>query len=130
MQKIRLLLHISMFYIAEKIMSRRPNFGGMGMGGMNMQQMMKQAKKLQAQMAEEQENITAQEFVGKSADDLVVATFSGDRKLKDIKIDKDTIDPDDPDMLQDLIIDAVNKGLSQIDEATQASLGKYTKGLM
>ena len=111
-------------------MSRRPNFGGMGMGGMNTQQMMKQAKKLQAQMAEEQENITAQEFVGKSADDLVVATFSGDRKLKDIKIDKDTIDPDDPDMLQDLIIDAVNKGLSQIDEATQASLGKYTKGLM
>ena len=98
-----------MFYIAEKIMSRRPNFGGMGMGGMNMQQMMKQAKKLQAQMAEEQENITAQEFVGKSADDLVVATFSGDRKLKDIKIDKDTIDPDDPDMLQDLVIDAVKQ---------------------
>ena len=76
-------------------MSRRPNFGGMGMGGMNMQQMMKQAKKLQAQMAEEQENITAQEFTGKSADDLVVATFTGDRKLKDIKIDKEAIDPDD-----------------------------------
>ena len=106
-------------------MSRRPNFGGMG--GMNMQQMMKQAKKLQAQMAEEQENITAQEFTGKSADDLVIATFSG---LKDLKINKEAIDPDDPDMLQDLIIDAVNKGLSQIDKATQASLGKYTKGLM
>ena len=51
-------------------MSRRPNFGGMGMGGMNMQQMMKQAKKLQAQMAEEQENITAQEFTGRSADEF------------------------------------------------------------
>ena len=101
-------------------MSRRPNFGGMG--GMNMQQMMKQAKKLQAQMAEE--------FTGKSADDMVVATFTGDRKLKDLKIDKEAIDPDDPDMLQDLVIDAVNKGLAQIDEATQASLGKYTKGLM
>lgn len=111
-------------------MSRRPNFGGMGMGGMNMQQMIKQAKKLQAQMAEEQENITVQEFVGKSADDLVVATFSGDRKLKDIKIDKDTIDPDDPDMLQDLVIDAVNKGIKAVDDATQASMGKYTKGLM
>lgn len=109
-------------------MSRRPNFGGMG--GMNMQQMMKQAKKLQAQMAEEQENITAKEFVGKSADDLVVTTFTGDRKLKDIKINEEAIDPDDPDMLQDLIIDAVNKGLSQIDKETQASLGKYTKGLM
>ena len=106
-------------------MSRRPNFGGMG--GMNMQQMMKQAKKLQAQM---QQNITAQEFTGKSADDMVIATFSGNRKLKELKIDKEAIDPDDPDMLQDLVIDAVNKGLSSIDEATQASLGKYTKGLM
>lgn len=109
-------------------MSRRPNFAGMG--GMNMQQMMQQAKKLQAQMQEEQQNITKQEFVGKSADDMVIATFTGDRKLKDLAIKKEAIDPDDPDMLQDLIIDAVNKGLSQIDQATQASLGKYTKGLM
>ena len=109
-------------------MSRRPNFGGIG--GMNMQQMMKQAKKLQAQMQEEQQNITAQEFTGTSADDLVIATSSADRKLKQLKIDKEAIDPDDPDMLQDLVIDAVNKGLSSIDEATQASLGKYTKGLM
>lgn len=109
-------------------MSRRPNFGAMG--GMNMQQMMKQAKKLQQQMQEEQENITAKEFTGKSADDLVVATFTGDRKLKDLKINEEAIDPEDPDMLQDLIIDAVNKGISSIDEATQASLGKYTKGLM
>ena len=60
----------------------------------------------------------------------MIATFSGDRQLKDLKINKEAIDPDDPDMLQDLIIDAVNKGLSQIDKATQASLGKYTKGLM
>lgn len=109
-------------------MSRRPAFPGMG--GMNMQQMMKQAKKLQEQMAQEQQTITEQEFVGKSADDMVVATFTGDRHLKEIAIKPDAIDPDDPDMLQDLIIDAVNKGLSQIDQATQASLGKYTKGLM
>ena len=94
-------------------MSKRPNFGGMG--GMNMQQMMKQAKKLQEQMAQEQQTITAQEFLGKSAD---------------ININKDAIDPDDPDMLQDLIIYAVNKGLSEIDEATQQSLGKYTKGMI
>ncbi|BAQ56828.1 YbaB/EbfC family nucleoid-associated protein [Lactobacillus acetotolerans] len=108
-------------------MSGRPNFGGMG--GVNMQQMMKQAKKLQQQMTEEQENITAKEFVGKSADDLVVATFTGDRKLKDLAINKEAIDPDDPDMLQDLVIDAVNKGLAEIDKATQESLGKYTKGM-
>ncbi|MDF7638389.1 YbaB/EbfC family nucleoid-associated protein [Lactobacillus sp. ESL0791] len=109
-------------------MSKRPNFGGMG--GMNMQQMMKQAKKLQEQMTQEQESITAQEFTGKSADDLVVAIFTGDRKLKDLKINPEAIDPDDPDMLQDLVIDAVNKGLEEIDQATQASLGKYTKGMI
>ncbi|KRK08104.1 hypothetical protein FC52_GL001223 [Lactobacillus pasteurii DSM 23907 = CRBIP 24.76] len=102
----------------------------MGMGGMNMQQMMKQAKKLQQQMQEEQENLTKQEFVGKSADDLVVVTFTGDRKLKEIKINPEAIDPEDPDMLQDLIIDAVNKGMTEIDKSTQASLGKYTKGLI
>ncbi len=112
-------------------MSRRPNFGGMGaMGGMNMQQMMKQAKKMQAEMAEQQATITAQSFTGESADGLVKATFTGDRKLTDIKIAAAAIDPDDPDMLQDLIIDAVNKGLAEIDRATQAGLGKYTKGLI
>ncbi|CAM3134810.1 hypothetical protein SAMN04487792_1430 [Lactobacillus bombicola] len=109
-------------------MSKRPSFGGIG--GMNMQQMMKQAKKLQEQMTQEQQNLTEQEFTGSSVDDLVVATFSGDRHLKGIKINKDAIDPDDPDMLQDLVIDAVNKGLTKIDEATQASLGKYTKGMI
>lgn len=109
-------------------MSRRPNFGGMGMG--NMQEIIKQAKKMQQQMEAEQASLATQEFVGKSADDMVVATFSGDRKLKDLKINKEAIDPDDPDMLQDLVIDAVNKGIKAVDDATQASMGKYTKGLM
>jgi DNA-binding YbaB/EbfC family protein len=111
-----------------KIMSRRPNFGGMGMG-MNMQQMMKQAKKLQAQMEQEQNNINQQEFTGTAADEMVTAVFAGNRQLKSLKIKPEAIDPDDPDMLQDLIIDAVNKGLTAIDEATKASLGKYTQGL-
>ena len=109
-------------------MGKRPNLGGMGMG--NMQGLIKQAKKMQQQMEAEQANLSTQEFVGRSADDMVVATFSGDRKLKDLKINKEAIDPDDPDMLQDLVIDAVNKGIKAIDDATQASMGKYTKGLM
>ena len=67
------------------------------------------------------------EFLRKMKRKMVSESFN---KLKDLKINKEAIDPDDPDMLQDLIIDAVNKGLSQIDKATQASLGKYTKGLM
>ncbi|MDO4911944.1 MAG: YbaB/EbfC family nucleoid-associated protein [Lactobacillus sp.] len=109
-------------------MVKRPSFGGMG--GMNMQQMMKQAKKLQEQMEQEQANIVSQEFTGESADQMVVATFTGDRRLKNLVIKPEAIDPDDPDMLQDLVIDAVNKGLSKIDDTTSQSLGKYTKGLI
>lgn len=109
-------------------MSRRPNFGGMGMG-MNMQQMMKQAKKLQAQMEADRNNLKQQEFKGVAADDMVTAVFSGDRQLKSLHIKPAAIDPDDPDMLQDLVIDAVNKGLAAIDKAANASLGKYTQGL-
>lgn len=109
-------------------MARRPSFPGMG--GMNMQQMMKQAKKLQQQMAQEQADITAREFTAESADGLIKATFTGDRKLTDLTIKPEAIDPEDPDMLQDLIIDTINKGLSEIEQATQASFGKYTKGLM
>lgn len=112
-------------------MSKRPGFGGMGMGNMgNMQSLIKQAKKMQKQMEEEQANLSTQEFTGKSADDMVVATFTGDRKLKDLQIKPEAIDPDDPDMLQDLVIDAINKGIKEVEDATQASMGKYTKGLM
>lgn len=70
-------------------MGKRPNFGGMGMG--NMQGLIKQAKKMQQQMEAEQANLATQEFVGKSADDMVVATFSGDRKLKDLKDRKSVV---------------------------------------
>ena len=99
-----------------------------GMG--NMQNMMRQMQKLQKQMSQTQDELNKTEFTGKAADEMVTVVFTGDKKMKDIAIKAAAIDPDDPDMLQDLVIDAVNKGLVKIDEATQASLGKYTKGLM
>ncbi|QLL70593.1 YbaB/EbfC family nucleoid-associated protein [Lactobacillus sp. 3B(2020)] len=99
------------------------------MRGMNMQQMMKQAQKMQKKMMEEQAEIAAQSFTGVAPDDMVKATFSGDKKLTDLQIKPEAIDPDDPDMLSDLIVAAVNDGLAKLDQATQAKLGKYTKGL-
>lgn len=100
-------------------------------GGMpNMQKLMKQAQQMQKEMETARKEINETEFVGKSASDLVVATFTGDNKLKDLQIKADVIDPEDPDMLQDLIVDAVNHGLVQISEATEQKMGKYTKGLM
>lgn len=99
------------------------------MRGMNMQQMMKQAKAMQKKMMAEHEELTKQEFVGKAPDDMVTATFTGDNKLVDLKINKEAVDPDDIDMLQDLVVAAINDGISKVNDATQKSLGKYTHGM-
>ena len=87
------------------------------MRGMNMQKMMKQAQKM------------AMEFVGQAPDEMVTATLTGDKKLKDLKINPEAVDPDDVDMLSDLIVAAVNDGLDKVEQATQAKMGKYTRGL-
>lgn len=96
---------------------------------MNMQNMMKQAQKLQKQMQASQEEIANTTFLGKAAQDLVVAEFSGDRKLTSLTIKSDVIDPEDPETLQDLIADAVNDALTQIEKTTEQKLGKFSKGL-
>lgn len=103
-----------------------PNMG-MGMG--NMQNMMRQMKKMQKQMAEEQEALNATTFEGTSTQDLVKVSFTGDRKMTGIDIKPEAIDPDDPDMLGDLILQAVNDGLTKVDSTTQQQMGKYTRGL-
>ena len=92
------------------------------MRGMNMQQMMKQAKKMQQKMMEEQQNLAKEEFIGVSPDEMVKATFTGDKKLTDLQIDPQAVDPD-------LVLAAVNDGLEKVDAATQQKFGKYTKGL-
>ncbi len=94
-----------------------------------MQNMMKQAQKLQKQMQASQEEIANTTFVGKSAQDLVLAEFSGDRKLTNLTIKTDVIDPEDPETLQDLVADAVNDALTQIEKTTEQKLGKFSKGL-
>ncbi|BDZ30055.1 YbaB/EbfC family nucleoid-associated protein [Lactiplantibacillus sp. WILCCON 0030] len=98
-----------------------------GMG--NMQNMMKQMKKMQQQMATEQAALNEETFTGKAPDDMVTVTFTGDKKMQDISIKPAAVDPDDVDMLQDLIVAAVNDALTQVDSQTQDTMGKYTKGL-
>ena len=99
------------------------------MRGMNMQQMMKQAQKMQKQMMAEQQELAEQTFVGKAPDEMVVATFTGDKKLTDLQIKPAVVDPDDVDMLQDMVLTAINDGLEKVDQATQSTMGKYTRGL-
>ncbi|MEQ7260827.1 YbaB/EbfC family nucleoid-associated protein [Lactococcus petauri] len=96
---------------------------------MNMQNMMKQAQKLQKQMQASQEEIANTTFFGKATQDLVIAEFSGDRKLTNLTIKSDVIDPEDPETLQDLVADAVNDALTQIEKTTEQKLGKFSKGL-
>ena len=98
-----------------------------GMGSMG--NMMKQMRQMQKKMEADQAALNAQTFTGASPDDLVKATFTGDRKMTDLTIKPEAIDPDDPDMLADLVLAAVNAALAEVDETTKKSLGKYTQGM-
>ena len=84
---------------------------------------------MQKKMMAEHEELAKQEFVGKAPDDMVTATFTGDNKLVDLKINKEAVDPDDIDMLQDLVVAAINDGMTKVNKATQQTLGKYTRGM-
>ncbi|KXT77981.1 YbaB/EbfC family nucleoid-associated protein [Streptococcus sp. DD13] len=92
---------------------------------MNMQNMMKQAQKLQKQMEQKQAELAASTFVGKSAQDLVVVTFTGDKKLIRIDYAEAIVDPEDIETLQDMTTQAINDALNQIDEATKKVMGAF-----
>ena len=114
-------------------MSKRGGFpGGMGgFGGMNINQLMKEAKKMQADMEKSQEELSLREFEATSGGGAIQVKVSGAKEVKEIIIKKDVVDPDDVEMLEDLILTAVNEALRKVDSATQASFGKYNiPGLM
>lgn len=105
-------------------------FGG-GFGGMNINQLMKQAKKMQEEMTKTQENLTSKEFEGTAGGEAVYVKVNGAKQVIDIKIKKEVVDPDDVEMLQDLIITCVNDALSQVDAEQAQQMGKYNiPGLM
>ena len=108
-------------------MSKRGGFpGGMGgFGGMNINQLMKEAKKMQADMEKSQEELVQKEFDASSGGGAIEVRVSGAKEIKEIKISKDVVDPEDVEMLQDLIITAVNEALRKVDSAQAQSLGKY-----
>ncbi len=101
-------------------------FPGMGgFGGMNINQLMKEAKKMQADMEKSQEELASKEFDATAGGGAVFVKVSGNKELKEIKIKKDAVDPDDVEMLQDLILTCVNEALRKVDSAQAAQLGKY-----
>ena len=108
-------------------MSRRGGFpGGMGgFGGMNLGQLMKEAKKMQADMEKSQEELVSKEFDATAGGGAIEVKVTGAKEIKEIKIKKDVVDPDDVEMLEDLILTCVNEALRKVDSAQAQSLGKY-----
>ncbi len=108
-------------------MSKRGGFpGGMGgFGGMNINQLMKQAKQMQADIEKSQEEIQARDFDATAGGGAVSVTVSGAKEIKKIEIKKEVVDPEDVEMLQDLILTCINEALRKVDSAQQASMGKY-----
>lgn len=94
---------------------------------MNIQAMMKQAQQLQKKMMDEKKNIDSKVFTGKSS--IVSVTMTGDKKVTGVDINIDSIESDDKEMLQDMIMLAVNDAITQIDKETEEKMGKYTQGL-
>ena len=91
-------------------MAKRGGFPGMGgFGGMNINQLMKEAKKMQSDMEKSQEELAAKEFEATAGGGAVYVKVSGNKELKEITIKKEVVDPEDVEMLQDLIITSIKK---------------------
>ncbi len=99
-----------------------------GMGG-NMQQLARQAQKLQQQMAETQAELEAREFEATAGGGMVTARVTGKKQLAAIEIKPEAVDPDDLEMLQDMILAAVNEAIRQADETVEREMSKLTGGL-
>lgn len=94
---------------------------------MNIQAMMKQAQKLQSDMLKEKEKIDSMEFEGKSS--LVTVVMNGKKEVKKVDIQMEDFDSSDKEMLEDMILVAVNDAIKKIDKETENKMGKYTNGL-
>ena len=94
---------------------------------MNMQAMLKQAQKLQKDMMETQERINETIFEGKSS--IVTVKMNGKKELVDVKIAIDEIEKDDVELLQDMVMVAINDAIKQINDVTEKEMGAYTKGM-
>ena len=104
----------------------RQNFGGFGGGG-NMQQLMRQAQKMQQQLQEAQEKLDEAEYA--SGGGMVSVKVSGKRELKSISIDPQVVDPEDIEMLQDLILAAVNEALRKGEDARESAMSRMAPGM-
>lgn len=108
-------------------MSKRGGFpGGMGgFGGMNINSLMKEAKKMQADLEKNQQELAEKEFEASTGGNAVSVKVNGQKQILDLKLQKEVVDPEDVEMLQDLIVTCINQAFKQVDDAQAASMGKF-----
>ena len=108
-------------------MSKRGGFpGGMGgFGGMNINSLMKEAKKMQADLEKNQQELAEKEFEASAGGNAVSVKVNGQKQILDLKLQKEVVDPEDVEMLQDLIVTCINQAFKQVDDAQSASMGKF-----
>ena len=109
-------------------MAKRGGFPGGGMPG-NMNNLMKQAQRMQRQMEESQKELETKEFTAKSGGGAVEVTVTGKKEVTKVKLSEEVVDPDDIEMLEDLVMAAANEALKQADAANSELMGKMTGGL-
>jgi hypothetical protein len=110
-------------------MAKKGGFpGGMAMPG-NMNNLMKQAQRMQRQMEEGQKELETKEFTSKAGGGAVEVTVTGKKEIVSVKLSEEAVDPDDIETLQDMIVAATNEALRQADEANNELMSKMTGGL-
>jgi nucleoid-associated protein EbfC len=97
--------------------------------GPNLNQLMKQAQQMQAEMAKAQEQLKDETVEASAGGGMVKVTMTGDMQLREIKIDPEAIDPDDPELLQDMVTAAVNEALRSAQELAASKMGGIAGGL-
>ena len=109
-------------------MAKRGGFPGGGMPA-NMANLMKQAQKMQRQMEEQAKEMETKEFTATAGGGAVEVTVSGKREIVKVKLDQEVVDPDDVEMLEDLIVAATNEALRKVEDASASAMSKLTGGL-
>ena len=109
-------------------MAKRGGFPGGAMPG-NMTNLVKQAQKMQRQMEEQAKELETKEFTATAGGGAVEVTISGKREILKVKLSEDVVDPDDIEMLEDLIVAATNEALRKVEEESGAAMSRLTGGL-
>ena len=109
-------------------MAKRGGFPGGGMPG-NMSNLMKQAQRMQRQMEENQKELETKEFTAKAGGGAVEVTVTGKKEIAKVKLSEEVVDPEDIEMLEDLVMAAANEALRMAEEASAEVMSKMTGGL-